>query len=94
MYTLFYSVNAHAEDLRHILVAHEGQKTLEVVSLSPDNRYTADFGWFTKEMGDLLRTQVRAEILQLPADSKQTRIQTDQRRTFRGLCYSIVLHNH
>ena len=52
-----YSVNAHAEEVRHVLVSHEGKKVL-VVEADTGTRHTADFGWFTRQMGELLRTQV------------------------------------
>jgi hypothetical protein len=45
--TGFY-INAHAEELRHLFVAHEGQKELEVVEVG--NLHSVDFGALAERM--------------------------------------------
>ena len=45
--TSFY-VNAHAEELRHLFVKHEGQKELEVVAVG--TRHSVDFGDLARRM--------------------------------------------
>lgn len=49
-------VNAHAEELRHSFVAHEGKKGLEVAAAG--SRYTVDFGWMSREMAELIAKNV------------------------------------
>ena len=49
-------MNAHAEDLRHLFVAHEGKKHL-VVYASGD-RYSVDFGYMARQMGHLISQNV------------------------------------
>lgn len=49
-------VNAHAEELRGLFVAHEGKK--ELVLKYGGTRYTVDFGRFAKEMGELIEKNV------------------------------------
>ncbi|KAL8762132.1 MAG: hypothetical protein Q9184_001817 [Pyrenodesmia sp. 2 TL-2023] len=49
-------VNAHAEELRGLFVAHEGKK--ELVLTYPGNRYSVDFGRFAKEMGEQIEEKV------------------------------------
>jgi len=53
----FY-INAHAEELRHTFVAHEGKKAL-CVEASGCNRYTVDFAHMARSMGDLLKENVK-----------------------------------
>ncbi|KAF2223223.1 hypothetical protein BDZ85DRAFT_263192 [Elsinoe ampelina] len=45
---LSFYINAHAEELRHFFVAHEGQKEVEVVS--GGNIYTVDMGQLARAM--------------------------------------------
>ncbi len=49
-------INAHAEELRRLFVAHEGKR--ELVLEYYGTRYTADFGLFAKEMGELIEQNV------------------------------------
>ena len=61
LYVKYYSqfnafVNANAEQLRSCFVAHEGKKELVVTAVG--DRYTVDFGWMSREMGDLLAKEV------------------------------------
>ncbi|KDQ07441.1 hypothetical protein BOTBODRAFT_180718 [Botryobasidium botryosum FD-172 SS1] len=49
---LNFYINAHAEELRHKFVAHEGKKELTVTAAG--NRYSADFGAMSRQMADLL----------------------------------------
>ncbi|KAL8927642.1 MAG: hypothetical protein Q9172_001271 [Xanthocarpia lactea] len=49
-------INAHAEELRGLFVAHEGKK--ELVLEYGGTRYTVDFGLFAKEMGELIEQNV------------------------------------
>ncbi|KAG8869318.1 hypothetical protein FRB97_001349, partial [Tulasnella sp. 331] len=51
----FY-VNAHAEELRHLFVAHEGKKKLVVYAVG--TRYTVDFGAMAHRMGELIQENV------------------------------------
>ncbi|KAJ9660904.1 hypothetical protein H2198_002249 [Neophaeococcomyces mojaviensis] len=50
-------INAHAEELRHMFVAHEGQKKLEIVYGS-ENRYTVDFADFATRMTGLIEKNI------------------------------------
>jgi len=53
---LGFFINAHAEDLRHLFVAHEGKKELSVEQFTdPDH---ADYGRFAKQMSDELARNV------------------------------------
>jgi len=47
-----FFVNAHAEELRSLFVAHEGKRELKVFALG--TRYTVDFGSMARQMADLL----------------------------------------
>ncbi|KAI9719224.1 MAG: hypothetical protein M1812_003554 [Candelaria pacifica] len=49
-------VNAHAEELRHVFVDHEGQRELTVVACG--TRYTVDFGQMSNQMGILLEENI------------------------------------
>ncbi|KAI4252081.1 MAG: hypothetical protein L6R42_008116 [Xanthoria sp. 1 TBL-2021] len=49
-------VNAHAEELRGLFVAHEGKK--ELVLRYFGTRYSVDFARFAKEMGELIEENV------------------------------------
>ncbi|KAL8675955.1 MAG: hypothetical protein Q9186_007473 [Xanthomendoza sp. 1 TL-2023] len=49
-------INAHAEELRGHFVAHEGKKELALEYGA--NRYTMDFGYFAKQMGELIEENV------------------------------------
>ncbi|KAF9354054.1 hypothetical protein BGX26_008129 [Mortierella sp. AD094] len=49
-------VNANAETLRHLFVAHEDQKMLTI--LTQENPLTADFGNFATQMGKLIQENV------------------------------------
>lgn len=49
-------VNAHAEELRGLFVAHEGKK--ELVLRYFGTRYSVDFARFAKEMGELIDENV------------------------------------
>jgi hypothetical protein len=50
-------VNANAEKLRHVFVAHEGQKELVVV-YPLGNRYTVDWGNFAEQMTGLIEQNI------------------------------------
>jgi len=50
-------VNAHAEDLRHAFVAHEGQEELLVV-YDMGNRYTVDWSGFAEQIGGLIEQNI------------------------------------
>jgi hypothetical protein len=58
-------INAHAEELRHKFVAHEGKKELKVTAVG--TRYTVDFGEMSRQMADLLDKNV-SESLRLPRE--------------------------
>ncbi|EIW81428.1 hypothetical protein CONPUDRAFT_124551 [Coniophora puteana RWD-64-598 SS2] len=47
-----FFVNAHAEELRSLFVAHEGKMELKVTAIG--TRYTVDFGSMARQMADLL----------------------------------------
>ena len=49
-------INAHAEELRGLFVAHEGKRELVLEYFG--TRYTVDFGLFAKEMGELIEQNV------------------------------------
>ncbi|OQV19521.1 hypothetical protein BV898_06508 [Hypsibius exemplaris] len=49
-------VNAHAEELRHLFVTHQGKKELEVTATG--SRYTVDFGNLAEQMGHLIQKNV------------------------------------
>ncbi|KAF9947244.1 hypothetical protein BGZ72_010751 [Mortierella alpina] len=49
-------VNANAEKLRHLFVAHEGKKELKVTNTG--TRYTMDFGNMATQMGKLIQEHV------------------------------------
>jgi hypothetical protein len=49
-------VNAHAEELRHLFVAHEGKKELVIDAIG--TRYTVDFGDMSRQMGQLIQENV------------------------------------
>ncbi|KAL8923614.1 MAG: hypothetical protein Q9208_004561 [Pyrenodesmia sp. 3 TL-2023] len=49
-------VNAHAEELRRLFVAHKGKEELELKY--GGTRYTVDFGRFAKQMGELIEQKV------------------------------------
>ncbi|GJJ78993.1 hypothetical protein EMPS_11352 [Entomortierella parvispora] len=51
-----FFVNANAEQLRHLFVAHEGKKELTIVAAG--TRYTVDFGNLAKQMGELIQQNV------------------------------------
>ncbi|KAF9484828.1 hypothetical protein BDN70DRAFT_797078 [Pholiota conissans] len=51
-----YYVNAHAEDLRHKFVTHEGKKRLTVKA--PGSRYTVDFGALAVQMSTLIDEKI------------------------------------
>lgn len=53
---LAFFINAHAEELRSLFVAHEGQKELEVVGVG--NIYTVDFGVLAVRMTKLIEENV------------------------------------
>lgn len=50
-------LNAHAEEFRHIFVAHEGRKELVIRQYSP-NRYAADYRSFANNMGRLIQENI------------------------------------
>ncbi|OAL53051.1 hypothetical protein IQ07DRAFT_585032 [Pyrenochaeta sp. DS3sAY3a] len=50
-------VNAHAEDLRHAFVSHEGQKELKVV-YETGSRYTVDWGNFAQQIVGLIEQNI------------------------------------
>ena len=50
-------VNAHAEELRHAFVAHEGQEEL-VVEYTSGNRDTVDWGNFTQQIVGLIEQNI------------------------------------
>jgi len=50
---LGFYINAHAEDLRSLFVAHNDKKQLTLV-YSAGSRYTFDFGVFAQDMGDFI----------------------------------------
>jgi len=54
---LSFYINAHAEELRHTFVAHEGKRQLVVKETG--NRYTVDFAQMAQRMGDLLKKNVK-----------------------------------
>lgn len=49
-------MNAHAEELRHLFVAHEGQKELEVIDYNTLD--SADFGKMAERMTLLIQKNV------------------------------------
>jgi hypothetical protein len=49
-------VNAHAEELRHLFVEHEGKKELVIDAIG--SRYTVDFGDMSRQMGQLIQKNV------------------------------------
>ncbi|KAL8999672.1 MAG: hypothetical protein Q9169_001489 [Polycauliona sp. 2 TL-2023] len=49
-------INAHAEELRGLFVAHAGKKELKLTY--DGNRHTFDFAVFAKEMGELIEQNV------------------------------------
>ncbi|KFH63080.1 hypothetical protein MVEG_11117 [Podila verticillata NRRL 6337] len=51
-----FFVNANAEKLRHLFVAHEGKKDLKIRALG--TRYTVDFGNMATQMGKLIQEHV------------------------------------
>ena len=53
---LNFYINAHAEELRSVFVAHEGQEALKVVRIG--NRYTVDFGEMAEEMTHLMQEKI------------------------------------
>ncbi|OQV19518.1 hypothetical protein BV898_06505 [Hypsibius exemplaris] len=53
---LSFYVNAHAEELRHLFVTHQGKKELEVTATG--SRYTVDFGNLAEQMGHLIQKNV------------------------------------
>jgi len=57
----FY-VNAHAEELRHLFVAHEGQK--ELVVTAAGTRYSVDFGDLAHQMTKRIHENVVDKSLQ------------------------------
>ena len=69
----FY-VNAHAEDLRHLFVAHHDKKELEV-KFGFGDRFSVDYGLFARKMSDLIDKNVVDPELRswaLPAFSTTT----------------------
>ena len=54
---LSFFINAHAEELRHTFVAHEGKKELKV-RFESGNRYSVDFGLFAQLMSRLIEENV------------------------------------
>ncbi|OQV19509.1 hypothetical protein BV898_06497 [Hypsibius exemplaris] len=50
------SGSAHAEELRHLFVTHQGKKELEVTAAG--SRYTVDFGNLAEQMGHLIQKNV------------------------------------
>ncbi len=59
MFTHSYgnSVNAHAEELRSLFVAHEGKKRLVVKTVG--DRYTVDYGRMAQTFTKLIHENVR-----------------------------------
>ena len=55
-YSLFHSINAHAEDLRHMFVAHEGKKELIIDAVG--SRHSVDFGALAVRMTKLIDKNV------------------------------------
>ena len=53
---LNFYINAHAEELRSMFVAHEGQKELTLQTCG--NRYTVDYGVLAKRMGGLIEENI------------------------------------
>jgi len=53
---LNFYINAHAEELRSVFVAHEGQEALKVVRIG--DRYTVDFGEMAEEMTHLMQEKI------------------------------------
>ncbi|GJJ78991.1 hypothetical protein EMPS_11350 [Entomortierella parvispora] len=51
-----FFVNANAEQLRHLFVAHKGKKELSISASG--TRYTVDFGHMAKQMGELIQKNV------------------------------------
>ncbi|TKA72609.1 hypothetical protein B0A49_07170 [Cryomyces minteri] len=51
-------VNAHAEELRSMFVAHEGKKELRVDVVAP-NRFCADFAWVAAAMTGLMEKSIK-----------------------------------
>ncbi|KAL8811837.1 MAG: hypothetical protein Q9223_004371 [Gallowayella weberi] len=49
-------INAHAEELRGLFVAHEGKRELELIY--GGNRYSVDFALFARQMGELIEKNV------------------------------------
>ena len=74
---LSFYINAHAEELRSMFVAHEGRKELRLVYMG--NRYTVDYGVFAKQMGELIEKNVVDPELRewmMPAFSTTTKDDT------------------
>ncbi|KDQ07442.1 hypothetical protein BOTBODRAFT_180719 [Botryobasidium botryosum FD-172 SS1] len=66
---LNFYINAHAEELGHKLIAHEGKKELTITTAG--TRYSADSGVMSRRMGDLLHENWRTSDLRHKAVYKE-----------------------